>query len=779
MQVRFGIKHVERSKVSVVIYINFPTHSQPLPVALFKLPQPAPPRRTRMLLILHSISEPDGCRVSSRQPPYAPAALASPCHRHKNESESARKSPTWFCVLSLLDPLQTSCTPKIVQHSVGPCGWYSASAAPAPTAPARIKRAQPPHQLPSGGGVSSNGPHAPVSPTALQSSVPHNNVMPSSARAPAPAGPAPAMHTSQTASGMLTSIALHPTPFRVAKGPSDLLVSSACANPPPAANRLVNMTQFPDTHSRIVQQRAMTSDISQCFNKPHKVFLFTPPVDNDLLEWHHGAISRERAEALLSSSPDGVFLVRESTNFPGDHTLCVRFRGRVEHYREIKLAIWEPINNKKRIPELVNLYGYIHPKTTATLDDSQTEALRRLHAQAVKWATAPDSQTQRLTIDDEEFFDTMNDLIKHYLQDADGLCTKLVRYLPKAAPNGANNNGALQPPYPPHPQQPPPYPPTPHVPPLAHAAFQPTYSQQLPPTTAAATDQVDATNFLEARWVINERDLEIRENIGKGEFGDVMLGILNGNLKVAVKILKDREAASKFRAEATVMASLKHENLVRLLGLVFSASGTCLVTEHCAQGSLLDYLRSRGRHYVTQLNQINFAYDACCGMEYMERSRVVHRDLAARNVLISAEGTAKVADFGLARAELAPDDPADALRVQAKLPIKWTAPEALKYNKFSNKSDMWSFGILLWEIYSFGRVPYPRIPLAEVVRHVERGYRMEAPEGCPAGPYDVMRAAWHADPAQRPAFQHTRRTLAAIRDQAHAQPQPQPAPPHP
>ncbi|RVE54311.1 hypothetical protein evm_001138 [Chilo suppressalis] len=77
---------------------------------------------------------------------------------------------------------------------------------------------------------------------------------------------------------------------------------------------------------------------------------------------------------------------------------------------------------------------------------------------------------------------------------------------------------------------------------------------------------------------------------------------------------------------------------------------------------------------------------------------------------------------------------------------------------------MWSFGILLWEIYSFGRVPYPRIPLAEVVRHVERGYRMEAPEGCPAGPYDLMRAAWHADPAQRPTFQHARRALAAIRD---------------
>ncbi|XP_014357498.2 tyrosine-protein kinase CSK isoform X2 [Papilio machaon] len=582
--------------------------------------------------------------------------------------------------------------PPLAQHgvhtgaqSVG-CGWYSASTAPAPTAPARVKRAQPPPQLPTGGGgvVISNGPHVPLSPTALQNSIQHNlsysakcdvtlgqqNVMSSSVRAAAPAGPAPApnaMHTSQT------------TPV-VSKGASDVLVNSS-ANNPPAATRLVNMSQWP---------------------------------------WHHGAISRERAEALLSGSPDGVFLVRESTNFPGDHTLCVRFRGRVEHYR-------------------------------------------------VKWATAPDSQTQRLTIDDEEFFDTMTDLIHHYLQDADGLCTKLVRCLPKAAINGANNNGVLQPSYPPHPPQPPPYPPTPSVSSaLSSGHFQHTYAAQAPPS-ADQTDGAQHQRFVDARWIIAERDLEIRENIGKGEFGDVMLGILNGNQKVAVKILKDREAASKFRAEASVMSSLKHENLVRLLGcVVFSSNGsTCLVTEHCAQGSLLDYLRSRGRHYVTQQDQINFAFDACCGMEYLERQRVVHRDLAARNVLISAEGTAKVADFGLARCETAPEDPADAMRVQAKLPIKWTAPEALKYNKFSNKSDMWSFGILLWEIYSFGRVPYPRIPLAEVVRHVERGYRMEAPEGCPAGPYDVMRAAWHADPQQRPTFAATRARLAAMRDALH------------
>ncbi|XP_013140362.1 PREDICTED: uncharacterized protein LOC106104775 isoform X2 [Papilio polytes] len=365
--------------------------------------------------------------------------------------------------------------PPLAQHgvhtgaqSVG-CGWYSASTAPAPTAPARVKRAHPPPQLPIGGGgvVISNGPHVPLSPTALQNSIQHNlsysakcdvslgqqNVMSSSVRAVAPAGPAPApaaMHTSQTAPA-------------VSKGASDVLVNSSAQNPP-AVTRLVNMSQWP---------------------------------------WHHGAISRERAEALLSGSPDGVFLVRESTNFPGDHTLCVRFRGRVEHYR-------------------------------------------------VKWATAPDSQTQRLTIDDEEFFDTMTNLIDHYVQDADGLCTKLVRCLPKSAINGANNNGVLQPPYPPHPPQPPPYPPTPSVSSaLSSGHFQHTYAAQ------PAADQPDGAlhqRFVDARWIIAERDLEIRENIGKGEFGDVMLGILNGNQKVAVKILKDREAASKFRAEASVMS---------------------------------------------------------------------------------------------------------------------------------------------------------------------------------------------------------------------------------
>ncbi|CAH0382357.1 unnamed protein product [Bemisia tabaci] len=365
------------------------------------------------------------------------------------------------------------------------------------------------------------------------------------------------------------------------------------------------------------------------------------------MPWFHGKISRERAEQLLTPKQDGLFLVRESTNFPGDYTLCVCFQDKVEHYR-------------------------------------------------VKY------KDNHLTIDDEEFFENLAQLVEHYEQDADGLCTQLTKSLPKVGKQDVC---------------------------------------------------VDTKAFIKAGWVIQEHELELCETIGKGEFGDVMLGILRGE-KVAVKILKDSsEAAQKFLTEASLMTSLRNENLVQLLGLVFTqipnSRHILLVTEYMSKGSLVDYLRSRGRLHVTKRDQINFAVDTCSGMEYLESRKVVHRDLAARNVLISESGVAKVADFGLAREENFTVD-------CGKLPIKWTAPEALKLGMFSNKSDMWSFGILLWEIYSFGRVPYPRIPLADVVKHVEKGYKMEAPEGCPSQVYDIMKQAWDLSPEKRPTFKEVK-----------------------
>ena len=167
-------------------------------------------------------------------------------------------------------------------------------------------------------------------------------------------------------------------------------------------------------------------------------------------------------------------------------------------------------------------------------------------------------------------------------------------------------------------------------------------------------------------------------------------------------------------------------------------------------------------------------------MEYLESKKVIHRDLAARNVLISEHEDAKVSDFGLALHNytflesgkvstlLVHHRSASITMPPLQLPIKWTAPEALKTQKFSSKSDMWSFGVLLWEIYSFGRVPYPRIPLADVVKHVEKGYRMEAPEGCPKSIYDVMKKAWRMETDERPSFRDVRMALELLQSEINS-----------
>jgi len=279
---------------------------------------------------------------------------------------------------------------------------------------------------------------------------------------------------------------------------------------------------------------------------------------------------------------------------------------------------------------------------------------------------------------------------------------------------------------------------------------------------ASLDNSIDIEEFREKGWVIDEADVKIQEKIGKGEFGDVMLGNYQAQ-KVAIKVMKDMQPqrTKQFLAEATVMTSLQHENLVCLKGIILDKSSLKIVTEYMSKGSLLEYLRSRGRQFVTRKDQIKFALDTCQGMEYLESRNVIHRDLAARNVLISEHEDAKVSDFGLALHNYT-------FLESGKLPIKWTAPEALKTQKFSSKSDMWSFGVLLWEIYSFGRVPYPRIPLADVVKHVEKGYRMEAPEGSPKSIYDLMKKAWRIDPEERPSFRDVRMALELLQSEINS-----------
>ncbi|XP_034002938.1 megakaryocyte-associated tyrosine-protein kinase isoform X2 [Trematomus bernacchii] len=252
-------------------------------------------------------------------------------------------------------------------------------------------------------------------------------------------------------------------------------------------------------------------------------------------------------------------------------------------------------------------------------------------------------------------------------------------------------------------------------------------------------------------WLLDITKLKLGENIGEGEFGAVYEGEYLGQ-QVAVKTIKCDVTAQAFLQETTVMTKLQHKNLVRLLGVMLH-KGLHIVTELMAKGNLVNFLRTRGRSVVNSVQLLHFALDVCEGMEYLESKKLIHRDLAARNVLVSDDCVAKVSDFGLTKVV------SKAKSDNAKLPVKWTAPEALKKEKFSTKSDVWSYGVLLWEIFSYGRQPYPKMSLKEVKDTVEGGYRMEAPEDCPPALYSLMRLCWEQEPRRRPAFNKLREKL--------------------
>ena len=255
---------------------------------------------------------------------------------------------------------------------------------------------------------------------------------------------------------------------------------------------------------------------------------------------------------------------------------------------------------------------------------------------------------------------------------------------------------------------------------------------------------------------------EIRRNkiesmiaIGKGNFGDVFRGILasgrNNKVTVAIKSLHTSESDAgnqeMLLSEAALMAQFDHINVIKLIGVVTVGNPVLVVMEYCEHGALESYLKETDA--ISRPTLMKFASDSAHGMEYLSRTKFVHRDLASRNVLLSNSMTCKISDFGMSRTIVNKEY----YRSRGGLiAVRWTAPEALEQQVFSEQSDVWSFGVLMWEIWSRADLPYSQQWSNEKVwAKVLAGFRLACPFGCPGEIFQIMLSCW-SDLSARPHF---------------------------
>ncbi|XP_077944699.1 fibroblast growth factor receptor 1b isoform X1 [Gasterosteus aculeatus] len=299
----------------------------------------------------------------------------------------------------------------------------------------------------------------------------------------------------------------------------------------------------------------------------------------------------------------------------------------------------------------------------------------------------------------------------------------------------------------------------------------------------------------DSAWELPRDRLTLGTPLGEGCFGQVVLAEAVGLdrnkptrlSKVAVKMLKadaTEKDLSDLISEMEMMKMIgKHKNIINLLGACTQRGPLYVVVEYASQGNLREFLRARrpvgleywsgprqatlGRLEVREL--VSAAYQVARGMAYLASKKCIHRDLAARNVLVTEDDVMKIADFGLAR---------DVHHIDyykkttnGRLPVKWMAPEALFDRVYTHQSDVWSFGVLLWEIFTLGGSPYPGVPVEELFKLLKEGHRMEKPSACTEELYMMMRDCWAAVPSRRPTFlqlvEDLDRTLSLMANQEY------------
>ncbi|XP_065204100.1 fibroblast growth factor receptor 2-like [Planococcus citri] len=269
---------------------------------------------------------------------------------------------------------------------------------------------------------------------------------------------------------------------------------------------------------------------------------------------------------------------------------------------------------------------------------------------------------------------------------------------------------------------------------------------------------------LDERWEIPRHNLRIGRTVGEGEFGTVAKAEAknisvreNETTIVAVKMLKDEHTDTDMVDLVSEMEILKllgnHPNILQLIGCCSQRGPLLVITEYAENGNLQKFLRTHLQQSIElpETTLMSYARQIALGMEYLVSLKCIHRDLAARNILVTANYTMKIADFGLARN--VKNSEYYRKTSNGRLPIKWMAPEALLHHKYTLQSDVWSYGVLLWEIATMGGIPYPAIiNLAGLLHALNQNYRMEKPPNTSTNVYNLMLDCWENEPELRPNF---------------------------
>jgi fyn-related kinase len=342
----------------------------------------------------------------------------------------------------------------------------------------------------------------------------------------------------------------------------------------------------------------------------------------------------------------GSYLIRGSESNRGDYVLSVRDRGRVKHYK-----------------------------------------IQR-------------SENGELFVTARATFNTLQDLVTHYQQIADGLCVNLKK-----------------------------------------------------PCVIAPTD---------VEWQADKSGIRLIRRLMPGQFTEAWEGMWNDTTPVAVKTLIPNQnmTIEDFLLSANLMKKLRHPNLIQIHNICSKEEPVLIITELMKYGSLLEYLHNEGKS-LKRPQQIHMGVQVAAGMAYLEEEKIIHRDLAARNIQVGEGILCKVANFEMARV-IDKDRSIYVGQEEEKFAIRWMAPEAALCCMFSIKSDVWSFGITLYEIITYGSIPYSGMTNAGVKQQINQGYRMPQPFdcGCPDKFYDIMLNCWREEPANRPTFETLQQQLA-------------------